>query len=268
MDQILSFIERHGGPVIFALVFLDQLGVPLPSVPLLLTLGALAGSGRVDPVSGFLVATLGSLCADLLWFQLGRWKGSSVLGLLCRFSLEPDSCVSKTHGLFARHGVKSRLVAKFLPGYDTVGPPLAGLLGVRTTPFLVWTAAGAVLWLGTFGGLGYAFSDRIADLAARAERLGSAVGLLVAVLFGGYVAWKYVQRQRVLRSVRLARITPEELHELIVNGRDPAIVDARSAPALDVLPVVIPGARLISLDEIDARHGEIPRDRDVIVYCT
>src|SRR5688500_3972477 len=111
MEQVLDFVERHGGPVVFLVVFLDQLGLPIPTVPLLLAFGALAGSGRIDPVSGLLLALVASLCADFLWFQLGRRKGTRVLGFLCRAALEPDTCVSKTHDIFARHGVKSLLVA-------------------------------------------------------------------------------------------------------------------------------------------------------------
>ena len=111
MDQILTFVERHGGSVVFVTVFLDQLGLPIPTIPLLLGFGALAGAGRIDPSLGLLLGVVACLCADFIWFQLGRWKGTPILGSLCRVALEPDSCVSKTHDLFARHGVKSLLVA-------------------------------------------------------------------------------------------------------------------------------------------------------------
>src|SRR5688572_5487222 len=104
MEQALDFVELHGGLVIFVILFLDQLGVPIPTVPILLALGAFAGSGRIEPFSGLAIAIAGSLCADFLWFQLGRWRGSRVLGFLCRIALEPDTCVSKTRDLFARHG--------------------------------------------------------------------------------------------------------------------------------------------------------------------
>src|SRR5215831_5299657 len=113
MEQITTMVEAHGAPILFVLLFLDQLGLPLPAAPLLLLLGAMAGAGRIAPAAGFAAAVAGSLCADLVWFQLGRWKGTRVLGLLCKLSLEPDSCVSRTQGLFQRHGVKSLLVAKF-----------------------------------------------------------------------------------------------------------------------------------------------------------
>lgn len=268
MEWLLSFVAAHGAPVVFLLVFADQLGVPIPSVPILLTLGALAGAGRLDPVSGLAVAAAGSLCADFVWYELGRRKGSRMLGLMCKLSLEPDSCVSRTEGLFARHGVKSLLVAKFVPGYDTVAPPLAGLLGVRTVPFVLWSLAGAVLWLGTYCGVGYVFSDRIAEIAARAESLGSTLGWIVLAAFAGYIVFKVAERQRVLHGVRTARITPDELHAMIVSGGEPILVDVRNADSLGVVPVVIPGARMIPFDEIEARHGEIPREKDVIVYCS
>jgi len=268
MDETLRFVEQHGGPVVFALVFAKQIGVPIPGVPMLLGLGALAGTGRIDPVSALLVATLGSLVADLVWFELGRRKGSKMLGLLCKLALEPDSCVSSTQGLFVRHGVKSLLFAKFVPGYDTVAPPLAGLLGVGAAQFALWSTGGALLWLGAYGGLGYAFSDRIADVAAAAEAAGDKVGIAAAALFVVYLTLKVVQRRRVLAAIRMARITVDELNEMITGGRDPVLVDVRNAAALEVLPFVIPGALAISFDEIELRHAEIPRAKDVIVYCS
>ena len=268
MESLLDIIGRYGGPVIFALVFLDQLGFPIPTAPLLLALGALAGSGRIEPVMALLFGMLASVCADWLWFQLGRWKGSKILGFMCRAALEPDSCVSRTHGLFARYGVKSLLIAKFVPGFDTVAPPIAGITGVRLVPFLLWSAAGALVWLVAFGGLGYLFSDRLEDLAGTADRLGGTLVLIMAGLIAVYVGWKFVARQRVLRSVRMARISPEELHALMESGAEPAIIDVRDRGALQVLPSLLPGARLLSFEEIEARHHEVPRDRDVVVYCS
>jgi membrane protein DedA with SNARE-associated domain len=263
MDETLRFVGEHGGPVVFALVFVKQLGAPL-----LLGLGALAGTGRLDPLSSLAIGTAGSLLADLVWFELGRSKGSRMLGLLCKLSLEPDSCVSSTQGLFARHGVKSLLFAKFVPGYDTVAPPLAGLLGVGAAPFVLWSTGGALLWLGAYGGLGYVFSDRIAEVAAAAEGAGNKVGIAVVALFAAYLTRKVVQRQRVLAAIRMARITPDELNELITGGQGPVLVDVRNAAAFDVIPFVIPGALAISFEEIDARHGEIPREKNVVVYCS
>ena len=268
MDRVVAFVESHGVPVIFVTVFLSQLGLPIPSVPILLLFGALAGTGRVDPLMALVVALVGCLCADLLWFEIGRWRGSRVLSFLCKLSLEPDSCVSKTEGVFARYGVKSLLVAKFIPGFETVAPPLAGMLGIGTLRFVAWSTAGALVWLVTLGGLGYLLSDRIEELVARAESMGHALALVIGVSFGAYLTWKIVQRQRILASIRTARITADELHELIVGGRSPVLIDARSTEAIQVLPFVIPGALMITLDDLDKRYAEIPREHDVIVYCS
>lgn len=264
---MIEFIERFGAALIFAVIFLDQLGLPIPVTPIVLALGALAGRGSIEPVSSLAVATAGSLCADFLWFQLGRRKGTRVLGLVCRISLEPDTCVSMTKDIFSRYGVKSLLVAKFVPGFDTLAPPLAGLLGVGSLRFVLWSGAGALLWLVTFGGLGYVFSDHLEGLPAQLERMGSTLALIVVGLLGAYVGWKYLGRRRVLRALSMARITPEELHRMILAGEDPVIVDVRHALSLETLPFTIPGAHFITLEELDRRHHEIPRGRDVILYC-
>jgi membrane protein DedA with SNARE-associated domain/rhodanese-related sulfurtransferase len=268
MEQLLEFLERHGGAVIFVTVFLDQLGLPIPTIPMLLAFGALARSGEIELSSGLALALLGCLCADFIWFQLGRWKGTRILGFLCRVSLEPDSCVSKTHELFARHGVKSLLVAKFIPGFDTVAPPLAGLLGVRMLEFVLWSIGGALVWLGVYGGLGYLFSESLEELAIAADQFSTTLAVVSVGLVALYLVWKYVGRQRVLRSVRMARITPDELYAMIESGARPTIIDARSNSALEALPFVIEGAQLLTFEEIDARHQEISREREVVVYCS
>lgn len=268
MTTILDFIRAHGVPVILVIFFLDQVGVPLPSIPLLLALGAMAGAGKLDVVTAFMAALGGSVVADALWYEVGRWKGTKALAFLCRMSLEPDTCVSQTQNMFAKHGVKSLVLAKFIPGFDTLAPPLAGILAIRRRAFLPWTAAGGVVWLVTFGGLGYLLSNRISAIVAGADRFSGALGWAVLGLLALWIGWKFAQRQRVLRQFREARITPEQLHELVTGGHDPVIVDVRIGAALDILPLVIPGALLITYEEVDARHAEIPRDRDVIVYCS
>jgi hypothetical protein len=149
-----------------------------------------------------------------------------------------------------------------------VAPPLAGLLGVGSLRFILWSGAGALLWLVTFGGLGYVFSSRLEELHAQLDGLGSALGLIVVGLLGAYVGWKYLGRRRVLHALRMARIAPEELHALVLAGGEPVIVDVRHALSMEMLPFTIPGARFLTLEELDQRHHEIPRDRDVILYCS
>ena len=265
---MLEFVGRHGGPVVFVTVFLDQLGLPIPSIPVLLAFGALAGMGEISPLWGLLLAVAASVAADLAWFQLGRWRGARVLGFLCRVSLEPDICVSKTHALIERHGLKSLLVSKFVPGFDTVAAPIAGMVGAGVVPFVAWSAAGSLLWLVTIGGLGYLFSDRLEDLAAAADGLGSTIGLVVAGLIGLYLGHKFLARQRVLASIRTARINPDELREMILNGDGPVILDARSPSALVAIPFVIEGAQSLTLEDADRRLLDGPPGKEVVVYCS
>src|SRR5580693_3028568 len=125
MNDIIEALADHGAAFLFVAVFVEQIGVPLPAMPWLLAAGALAGTGKMNWAVALSAATLGSLLADLIWFYLGRYRGQRVLNLLCRISLEPDSCVRRTENLFTRYGMPGVVVAKFIPGLSTLVPPLA-----------------------------------------------------------------------------------------------------------------------------------------------
>jgi len=214
------------------------------------------------------VALLAALLSDVIWYQLGRHRGHSILNLLCRISLEPDSCVRRTENVFASHGARALLFAKFIPGLSTAAPPLAGIFRMRLPRFLVWDGAGTLLWVGAFVGTGYLFSTQLERIAAIALRLGA---WLVAVLVGAlaaYIGWKYVQRRRFIRKLRIARITPEELMRKMEAGEEIVVVDLRHSLEFEADGVSVPGALRFSPDELDRRHQEIPRDRDVVLYCT
>ncbi len=268
MDDVFRFLVQHGYAVLFVWVAAEQIGFPLPAIPLLLAGGALAGAGRLNLGLVIGSAVLASLVSDMAWYEVGRRKGMKVLNLLCRMSLEPDSCVRRTEDIFARHGVRSLLVAKFVPGLSTAAPPLAGIFRMRRLRFVLFNGAGAVIWAGVFAGLGLLFSDQLERLAGQVARLGA---WLAAILMGGliaYILWKYVNRQRFLRRLRIARITPEELKQKLDAGEEMMIVDLRHSMDFEAEPHVIPGAMRLSADDLDGRHHEIPRDRDIILYCT
>ncbi len=268
MNQTLQFLAGHGYAVTFAWVLGEQLGLPIPALPVLLAAGALAGQGRLSMAGVLLCATAASLISDSAWYQIGRRRGSKVLNFLCRISLEPDSCVRNTESIFQKHGARSLVLAKFIPGFSTVAPPLAGVFHMNFLRFALYDALGALLWAGAFAGLGFAFSSQLDAVVTRVSHYG---GGLLAVLAGGlaaYVLFKYIQRQRFLRGLRIARITPEELQKKITGGEPVLIVDLRHAVDFEDNPVLIPGAQHLAAEELEEHHDAIPRDRDIILYCT
>jgi membrane protein DedA with SNARE-associated domain len=264
----IQLLERYSVVVLPVLVVAEQVGVPLPAVPALLAVGALAAHGRASSllVIGAIAAV--ALPVDLVWHELGRRRGASVLLRLCRVSLEPDVCVSRTQDLFLRHGVRALLVAKFLPGLTTVMPPLAGIFGVPRLRFALYDLAGVVLWAGSWMGVGYLFSDTIEMVALRVSELGRAAGLVVAAALVGYVGLKYLRRRLFLRRLRIARVAPEDVKRKLDAGEDVAILDVRSALDVAATPFAIPGSRWIPADAMDDHVADIPRDRDLIVYCS
>src|SRR5215472_5488182 len=195
MHGTLEFLLHHGYVVLLAWVFLEQIGLPVPSIPILLAAGALAGTHHMNLFAALVTAVLACAIADTIWFQLGRIKGIKILQLLCKISLEPDSCVRRTEGIFAKEGSRSLLLAKFLPGLSTVAPPLAGIFHMRLSRFLLFDACGALLWAGSFLGLGYIFSSQIERIAEHAARLGGGLVVLLAAGLASYIAYKFIARQ-------------------------------------------------------------------------
>jgi len=265
----LQVMVQHGYLMLFGFVLAEQIGLPIPAVPALLAVGALAGTGRMSLVLAFGAVLAASLPPDLVWYELGRRRGRGVLGLLCRISLEPDSCVRQTENLFTRSGRKALVIAKFFPGLSTIAPPLAGMIGLGRWSFIALDTVGATVWSGAWMGLGYIFSDALEVVAAWATNLGHYVLLVVGVALVSYVAFKFVNRQRLLRSLRIARITPDELKRRLDAGdADLVVIDTRSALDVTAQPYAIRGAIWIAAEEIDRRHAEVPRDREIVLYCT
>ena len=255
--------------VLFAFVLAEQIGLPVPAVPLLLGVGAFAGTGRMSVLAGLATALVASLPPDLVWYELGRARGKRVLDVICRVSLEPDSCVRRTENLFLRRGRWALLVAKFLPGLSTIAPPLAGIVGLGRAPFLLLDTMGALLWAGAWIALGYVSSSALTPLLALAGRLGH-WGLAAAGSgLAAYILTKLVRRRLFLRSLRVARLDPSELKRRLDAGDpDLVVIDTRSALDVGAAPHKIPGALWIPAEAIASRRAEIPLDRKVVLYCT
>jgi membrane protein DedA with SNARE-associated domain/rhodanese-related sulfurtransferase len=268
MNETLEFLFRHGAAVIFAAVFVEQLGIPLPAAPWLLAAGALAGAGRMNWAAALGAAIVGALLADSLWFYLGRRYGNRVLGLLCRISLEPDTCVRRTQNLFTRYGMRAVLVAKFVPGLNTLAPPLAGSSGASYVQFLLFDGLSATMHSGTFILVGRLFSHQLEQIIDALAGLGSRALLVLGGLAALYIAYKYFQRRRLLRELRMARITVDELRQKQEAGENLIILDIRSLGEVKEHPALILGAVHMTMEEVERYHGELPRDREIVLYCS
>src|SRR6185312_4405982 len=246
MESLIADLVQYGLYIVFANVFLEQIGAPIPALPTLIVSGALAAQGQMSLPGLLAVALAASVSADTIWFLLGRWQGHRVLKTVCRLSLSPDSCVRGTEDMFERVGMPSLLYAKFIPGYSTVAPPLAGATG---------------------RGLGAIFHRAIDRVVDYLETLGfwALVGLAVGLLL--VVAAKWWQRKRFSRKLYQARISVADLKRLMDAGKAPAIVDVRNHSAHIYDPRWIPGALRITFEELDEKLAELPRDREVVLYC-
>jgi membrane protein DedA with SNARE-associated domain/rhodanese-related sulfurtransferase len=259
-------------PIGLSLVFLnvlcDQLGVPVPAVPTLVVAGALSAAGRLPGAAVFALSVLACLLADGAWYVAGRVFGVRVMNLLCRISLTPDSCVNQTQTSFERWGAKMLLVAKFIPGLSLVAPPLAGATSMRAGRFFLSSAVGASLWVGAALLVGVLLHDQIELLLPRLAGLGSAAIVLLLCLLAVYIAYKWWERYRFKRALDMARISVAELHTHLQGGGRPVVVlDVRSATVQGLQRQRIPGARHVPLREMDAHAEQLPRDRDIILYC-
>lgn len=273
MPIAIEFFVGHAYAILFFWVLVEQLGIPVPSIPLLLTAGTLSATHRVSFSSSILAVLAACLVSDSTWYALGRRYGGRVIHLLCKLSLEASTCVARTEGYFTRRGAETLLFAKFVPGLSTVSAPIAGQTGMPYSRFLLYDLSGTLLWALSFLFAGRFFGDvakRSQGFFAFLSHFAAAVFILMVV---GFFLWRVIKNRRFLASVRELRLDPEDLKAMMDEATaagtpQPYVVDLRHP--LDYLPDprVLPGAVRIGPTEL-ARHSErIPRDRDIILYCT
>jgi len=263
-----QFLIDHGASVLFWVVLVEQAGLPIPAIPLLIAAGALVGAGKMSVASALLIPVAASIPADMAWYFLGRFKGGKVLGFLCRLSLEPDSCVRSTENLFHQYGPRALLLAKFETGFSTMAPPLAGIVGMRTVTFLGYDAAGALIWAGICAGVGALFSTQLEQLARVFDQASGLLAVIVGLGLVGFIGYKFYHRQKFLHGLRMAKISVDELKQRLDAGDLITVVDVRHQASLELDPETIPGAINLLMEEIDQRHHEIPRDQEIVLYCT
>lgn len=268
MTALIHTVARYGVSLVFINVLLEQIGAPVPAVPTLIIAGALSRNGKISSTNVLLVSILASLIADYLWFVLGRAHGYRILRTLCKISLSPDSCVRDTEARFDRWGLKSLLIAKFIPGFSTVAPPLAGAAGRSTAAFLMYDGIGALLWAGSAVAAGRLFHRAIGDVLAFLGSLGGwAITFAVCVLVI-FIALKWLQRSRFLKQLRTARISVDELQAMFARGEQPIIFDVRTASSRSHDPRRIPTAMVIDVKDIDRTVAAVSPGQEIVLYCT
>lgn len=266
MNQALEVLAHHGSSLVFAVILLQQAGLPLPGAPVLLAAGALARTGRLGALPTIALAVIASAIGHVGWFFAGRLRGARVLRLLCEISLEPDTCVRRTQQLFADRGALTLIAAPWVPGLGGVAPPLAGMSKMSLARFLLVDGLGSLVWASVYVGAGFIFGDQIEAILAFASRLGGWFVVAGVCALALYAAIKYYERRKVLRDLALARITAPELKNLLDRGVELLIVDVRHS--IEHAGGTLPGALALSFEELEKRADALPRDRDVVLYCS
>ena len=206
--------------------------------------------------------------ADWIWFALGRHYGYRVLRTLCRISLSPDSCVRETEAKFERWGLKSLLIAKFVPGFSTVAPPLAGAAKKSTFAFVIYDGIGALLWAGSAVAAGRAFHRAIDRIILALENLGGWALVILALAVALFIMVKWAQRVSFYRRLRMARVHVDDLKAMLDRGEKPLVLDVRSASGRERDPRRIPTAIVTREDSIDEQVEQLRPDQEIVLYCT
>jgi|SRR5580658_2166535 membrane protein DedA with SNARE-associated domain/rhodanese-related sulfurtransferase len=265
MSTLTLWLEHIGVLAVFAFVLVEQIGLPLPTFPLLIVAGAWSAQGGAPVIAIALAAVAACLFADLAWYAAGRRFGSRVLRTMCRLSLEPDSCVADTEHLFTRFGPRVLVIAKFVPGLGAVSTAMSGVVGSRLAVFIAYDLIGASLWAGAGIAIGVMFHDAVDQVFAELGALGRVGGLLILAVLAIFLALKFWRRHQFFRELRMSRISVQELNRLQQEtGTTLLLIDARPR-ASRTRDGMIPGAIAIeTLVQDTPLHGP---GREVVVYC-
>ncbi len=267
MDIILEFLLKYEGIILFTVVLTEQIGIPIPAVPFLLAAGSLAHSGETSFMLSLGLAFLACTIDDLTMFHFGRSRGSRTLGTLCRISLDPGTCIRRTEDLFMRYGLRSLFIAKFITGLGPVAATLSGHFRINLFRFFSYSAVGSIAWILTYLTIGYVFSDQLEDVAEYLARFGIWLLIFLGGVIIAYIIYRYMRRQRILRDLNIPKISADDLRRMLDNNEDVMIVDLRSSLDIAASPYAIPGAIQMSMEQLKDRLQEIPKDKEIVLYC-
>ena len=266
MGSLNTALMHHGYAILAVIVFLEAIGVPVPAAVALLIAGGAAANGILQAQYVVGIALIAMLSGDTLMFLLGRYTGWWLLGLLCRISLNPEACILRSADSFYRRGRTLLVIAKFIPGINTMAPPLAGSMNMRLMTFLRLDLAGAVLYTGSYILVGFIFSGALGVVTRGYDSAGRIVGWIVLALVIAYLlfrVWLWA-RGRALTAVPFA--DPGEAAQAMAGGA--SVYDVRSHGYFDPKATRIQGSRRLDPNAIHQPQAGLPEGGTVFVYCT
>jgi membrane protein DedA with SNARE-associated domain len=270
MSDLLTLISQHGYVLLAAICFAEAIGLPLPAALGLLTAGAVAAYGQLHFYLVFLTGLAAMLCGDVLLYFTGRVSGWALLGLLCRLSANPETCILRSAEYFYRRGKRTLLFAKFIPGVNTMSPPLAGSMRMKLEQFLAFDAVGAALYIGAYSLAGYIFSDALRAITRGLRSAGSAAELVFGIGLAAYV----IYRIWIYRKFRLLDVTPRVRAEELAQRLSAAapgsllVADVRSHGYYDAAALRIAGSIRIEPNNLEAEINRLSKEREIYLYCT
>lgn len=262
----MELLHKYGYSLVFIIVLLEQLGLPTPALPILMLGGAMAAAHDLSLSVLILIASGAAFFGDFVWYEIGKRKGRGILKLLCRLSLSPENCVRQTENSFAKRGINSLIYAKFVPGLNTIAPPMAGIVRASFPSFFWRDVAGIVLYVAACVAPGFIFEKRVFDITDWFEQFGRVFFYVLAAGLAVYILYKYVRLRIIQKTLAAARITPEELHRRMSAGEKFTILDLRSN--LDGDESMLPGAFRMAPHDIDANLHRLDRELPIVMYCT
>lgn len=267
MRDLIPLLIAHGALIVFLVTLAARAGVPVPAAPLLVVAGGVSMTGQMSLVVSLLASLVANVMGDAIWYQAGRWRGHRVMKLLCRISLSPDTCVRQSEGILSKWGGSSLVAAKFLPGISVVAAPMAGALGMSWQRFLAYDLGASFIWTSVFLAIGVLFAGQIALVLDVMTQFGTIAAVAIVIVLAVMITARWLRRRWMLSDRYAPRIAVHELRELIRRGESPIVIDVRSSVAMLADARRVPGAIVATLAQLPTTATELPRDREVVLYC-
>jgi membrane protein DedA with SNARE-associated domain len=269
MNHLLSTLAHHGYFLLCITVFAEAIGLPVPAALALVAAGAASAAKVLNPPVAITLAAIAMLSGDCLLYTLGRYTGWSLLGILCRVSANPETCILRSAESFYKRGKITLVIAKFIPGLNSMAPPLAGSMKMRPQQFLRLDFAGVMLYILAYGSLGFVFRDFLASITRGFHAAGHIVTIALAIAFVLYVGYRVHIFQRNKMYLVVPRVQVAELARKLSEEKDNIVLaDVRSHGYYDADAARIKGSIRIEPNNLVNELPNLPKDKDIYVYCT